>query len=238
MDSFQAPFKKNIKKKKFKIPLSLEFISNFSFVFNPPAPFLHICEKTSYPELFKLTKSQLSFSFAIHERKEKSTLNFSFTFNLPFQKNLNFHHHSSSPIQHKLFHQIIHERNNHRIYFQRLSRSLSLFFRSFRESISTFLYPSGAIVRPLSKKGKKGREKKRKKESGKPTMIKDRTAIRQSVLSRNIIGSYSIDFTVGVYLSRDSKRNAIVLAHRISIEFSLHRFFKIGSIWRKAIIGD
>lgn len=155
--------KKNIKKKKFKIPLSLEFISNFSFVFNPPAPFLHICEKTSYPELFKLTKSQLSFSFAIHERKEKSTLNFSFTFNLPFQKYLNFHHHSSSPIQHKLFHQIIHERNNHRIYFQRLSRSLSLFFRSFRESISTFLYPSGAIVRPLSKKGKKGREKKEKK---------------------------------------------------------------------------
>lgn len=48
---------KKKKKEKFN-PTIVEFISNFSFVFN--LPFLHI-RKTFYPELFKLTKSQLPF---------------------------------------------------------------------------------------------------------------------------------------------------------------------------------
>lgn len=55
----------------------------------------------------------------------------------------------------------------HRIYFEHLFLSLSSLI--FRKSTSTFLYPSGAIVRPLSiiQERKKKREEKKKKKNWK-----------------------------------------------------------------------
>lgn len=174
---------KKKKKEKFN-PTIVEFISNFSFVFN--LPFLHI-RKTFYPEFFKLTKSQLPFF--VFEKKF-------FIF---------LRHHPT---------QIVPPLSN--LVWTSLSLSLTFPFLSqidFHFSLSLWCNRSTIIRYP----------RKKKKRIGKPTMIKDRAAIRQSELSQNIIGSRSIDFTVGEYLSRDSKRQTIVLcfAH-VQIEFPLN----------------
>lgn len=224
--------KKKYKKEKVQNPAIVGIYFQLLFRVQPPPPFLHICEKTSYPESFKLTKSQLSFFST--ERKEKSTLNWTFRFKKISTSIIILRHPSNTNCSTKLS-------TKGTIIESTFNVSLDLFNFSvpfdFHFSLSLWCNRSTII-----QKRKKKEEKKKKKRTGSGKSRRwSRTelAIRQSVLSQNIIASCSIDFTVGVYLSRDSKRNVIVLcfANWISIESSLHRFFKIGSIRRK-VIGD